>query len=107
VQRKVNIQYLQANEEKARAAVTEAEITQRYEQDPKIYARDKEEFEKQEKEDRADREREDAAIKKLDEGKKSDAEKKPDSEKKPDTGKKPDTEKKPSAEVKPQTPKTE
>ena len=56
VPRKVNIEYLQADEEKYRSAVTEAEITQRYEKDPRRYARDKEDFEKEEKEEKAERE---------------------------------------------------
>ena len=57
VPRKVNLQYLQADEEKYRSMVTEAEITERYEKDPKRYDRDKEEFEKEEKEEKAERER--------------------------------------------------
>jgi hypothetical protein len=71
VRRKVNIEYLQADEEKYRSSVTQAEITQRYEKDPQSYARDKEEFEKAEKEDKAEQAREDAAAK-------SAAEKKPE-----------------------------
>ena len=65
--RKVNIQYLQADEEKYRSAVTEAEITARYEKDPKSYDRDIEEFEEEEdeKDERARLEREDAAERRL------------------------------------------
>ena len=96
VPRKVNIEYLQASEETYRSLVTENEITKRYEKDPKSYARQLDDFEQEEKKERASREREDAAEKAA-------AEKK--AEKKPETGKKPDTQKKPEAEKKPETDK--
>ena len=93
VPRKVDVQYLEGDEEKFRSMVTEAEITQRYEKDPQKYARDKEEFEKQEKEEKAEAEKEAAAAKAA-------AEKKPEkqTEKKTETAPKPEAEKKPEAE---------
>ena len=110
VPREVNLQYLEADEEKFRAQVTEAEITQRLEKDP--HTSDLARFEEQEK---TDREMEEAAAKataekkpekKPESGKTPDAEKKPDAGKKPESGKAPDVEKKPEAEKKPETPKT-
>jgi hypothetical protein len=118
--RKVKIDYLEADVEKYRSLVTEAEITERYKQDPKKY--DKEYYEKAEKDDKAARtelEKQDAADKaaadkaaadkaaadKAAAEKKAEAEKKavpakPD-EKKPDALKKPDGSEKASPEKKP------
>jgi len=123
VPRKVNLQYLQADEEKYEPKVTEDEITERYKKDPQSYAREKEEFENLEKQEKADREKEEAAIKaaaekkpkdekkpttekKPEVEKKTDAEKKPEPEKKTDAEKKANTEKKPEAEKKPDASKT-
>ena len=62
VPRKVKIEYLDADPENYESQITEAEITKEYDKDPKKYARDKEDFEKQEKEDRDAREKEDKAA---------------------------------------------
>lgn len=97
VPRKVNLQYLQADESQIK--VSEEEITQRYEKKPEIYASEKKRFETQEKEERADQDRLDAAAKAAAE-KKAETDKKPDTESTPDAGKKTDAEKKPEAEKK-------
>ena len=58
VPRKVKLEYLEADPEKYETQVSEAEITQEYEKDPKKYARDKEDFEKEEKQEREARAKE-------------------------------------------------
>ena len=55
------IEYLESDPE-LQGKVTDAEIKQEYEKDPKIYARDKEEFEKEEKEERGRPRKEDKAA---------------------------------------------
>ena len=100
--REVNIQYLQADAAKYRSAVTEAEITARFDKDPHKYDRKLEEFEKEvktEKDEQAQAEKEAAAAR---EAARSAAEKKINEKKNGEKGEK--NEKK-SGESKPE-PKT-
>ncbi len=95
VPRTVNIEYLESDPENYESQITEADITKEYEKDPKKYARDKEDFEKQEKEDRDAREKEDKEAAAA----KAAAEKKPATDSKP----KESTPKEPTPPPKPET----
>jgi hypothetical protein len=57
--RKVNVEYLEADAKRFLDQITDADISQEYDSDPKIYARNKEEFENEEKQERDAREKED------------------------------------------------
>ena len=60
VPRRVSIDYLEMDEDKIRDEITDAEIKQEYDKDPKIYARDKEEFDKEEKQEKEARDKEES-----------------------------------------------
>jgi hypothetical protein len=95
VPRRVNVEYLEADEDKYRQLVTEDEISQRYQKDPHRYDRDKENFESDAKVDKADQ---DAAEKaeaerKAEAAKKTETEKKSDAQKQIDSGSKPNADK--------------
>lgn len=62
VPRRVSVDYLEMDEDKIRDGITDAEIQQEYEKDPKVYARDKEEFEKEEKQDKEARAKEEKGV---------------------------------------------
>ena len=59
IPRKVNVEYLEADKSKIKDQITDAEISEEYDKDPKIYARDKEEAEQEEKQEKEDREKAD------------------------------------------------
>jgi hypothetical protein len=63
VPRRVNIQYLAADEEKVESQITQKEIDQEYEKDPKRYSRDLESFQKEEKDEKEARDKEESANK--------------------------------------------